>query len=65
MHQRFEVVKEPTDTWAVFDIVLNVPAEIRGRTLIGLSLEEANRSLLRLNFEILLPLQAQAQGEGE
>ncbi len=53
MHQRFEVVKEPTDTWAVFDTVLDVPAELNGRTLIGLSQDEANRSLVRLNFEML------------
>lgn len=53
MHQRFEILKEPSDTWAVFDTVEEVPAELDGKTLIGLSHEEACLALFHLNVEVL------------
>ena len=53
MRHRFEIEKEPTDTWAVFDTVDDVPAELDGRTLIGLSHEQAGLALFRLNVQNL------------
>lgn len=41
MNERFELVEEPTGTWAVFDTIVGVPASVEGRVLIGLSKEEA------------------------
>ncbi len=53
MRLRFEIEKEPTDTWAVFDTLEDVPAEMECKTLIGLSHDEASLALFRLNIERL------------
>ena len=50
---RFELVKEPTETWAVFDAVKGVPAEAIGRPLIGMSREAAEQALYSANVGIL------------
>jgi len=50
---RFELVKEPTETWAVFDTTRSVPAEEDGKVLIGLSSEEAGLALFRLNLGLV------------
>src|SRR6188472_4060930 len=39
--KRFIAVQEPTSTWAVFDIVDDVPAELCGVVLVGLEQAEA------------------------
>lgn len=40
---RYVVVQEPSGSWAVFDALLDAPAEIGGKTRIGLSRDEAKR----------------------
>jgi hypothetical protein len=54
--QRFELVKEPMETWAVFDTALGVPAEENGKVLIGLTSEEAGLALFRLNVGLVRSL---------
>ena len=39
--KRFIAVQEPTCTWAVFDTVDDVPAEVCGVVLVGLERDEA------------------------
>jgi hypothetical protein len=38
---RYLIVQEPTDTWAVFDTSVDIPATVNGKVAIGLSLSEA------------------------
>ena len=45
---RFEVVKEPTGTWSVFDDLFGYSAQQGGRDLLGLSRAEAEFALLHL-----------------
>lgn len=40
---RFTAVQEPSGTWAVFDQIFDLPAELAGRSLIGLTRDEADR----------------------
>ncbi|PYE90619.1 hypothetical protein [Phyllobacterium leguminum] len=49
MKSRFERILEPTDTWAIFDLVSGVPVIIGTKLMIGLSLEEAEETLAVLN----------------
>lgn len=51
--QKFELLQEPSNTWAVFDTTRRAPAERGGKPLIGLSREEAEIALFRLNVDIL------------
>lgn len=41
LNDRFELIEEPTGTWAVFDNTTGVPASFQCRVLIGLSKEDA------------------------
>lgn len=53
---RFLIVQEPTSLWAVFDAFSGVPAEIAGNVQIGLTKDEAERSVKALNrCEIYFP----------
>lgn len=45
MALRFELLQEPTDTWAVFDLLTGVPVMSGDRPLCGLSLQRALRAL--------------------
>lgn len=44
-NDRFELIEEPTGTWAVYDNTIGVPASIHCRVLIGLSKEDAEACL--------------------
>jgi hypothetical protein len=46
---RFVVVQEPTDTWAVFDTIVNVPADFANHCLMGLTRNEAEWLAARCN----------------
>lgn len=41
MADRYELVPEPTGTWAIFDRVLDIPTDHLGRVLVGLNRSEA------------------------
>jgi hypothetical protein len=47
--QRYECILEPTDTWAIFDTVTEVPITMGTKLMIGLTLEEAEEALAMLN----------------
>ncbi|MFC0245174.1 hypothetical protein ACFOLL_05805 [Falsochrobactrum ovis] len=51
MTKKFELVLEPTDTWAIFEIESGEPAMLGDRMLIGLSENEAEQILAKLNTE--------------
>jgi hypothetical protein len=40
---RFAAMQDPCDDWLVYDLVFDFPAEIDGRTLIGLMRGEAEQ----------------------
>ncbi|RWM83587.1 MAG: hypothetical protein EOR81_01135 [Mesorhizobium sp.] len=46
---RFLPVQEPTNTWAVFDTTVDVPADFAGTCLIGLTRERAEWLAARAN----------------
>ncbi|TIU09993.1 MAG: hypothetical protein E5W39_01650 [Mesorhizobium sp.] len=46
---RFLAVQEPTNTWAVFDTTVDVPADFAGACLIGLTRERAEWLAARAN----------------
>jgi hypothetical protein len=46
---RFLPVQEPTNTWAVFDTTVDVPADFAGACLIGLTRERAEWLAARAN----------------
>lgn len=46
---RFVVVQEPTDTWAVVDTILDVPADFANQCLIGLTRDSAEWFAARCN----------------
>jgi hypothetical protein len=50
---KFELVREPAETWAVLDTEENQPAEDNGKVLIGLSHEDAALAASRLNLALL------------
>jgi hypothetical protein len=50
---RFLPVQEPTNTWAVFDTTVDVPAYFAGICLIGLSRERAEWLAARANQDAL------------
>lgn len=50
---RFAVVQEPTDTWAVFDTIMNVPADFASQCLIGLTRDGAEWFAARCNQQAL------------
>ncbi len=39
----YELIQEPTDTWAIFEMDSGEPAMIEGRPMIGLSETEAQQ----------------------
>lgn len=49
---RFVVVREPTDTWAVFDTIVNEPAGFASQCLIGLTREQAEWFASRCNQQM-------------
>lgn len=51
MTHRYEPILVPGESWMVFDIHLGVPAEMDGRSLIGLAPEECGRLARRMNRE--------------
>lgn len=51
MTQKFELVLEPTDTWAIFEVESGEPAMLDERMMIGLSESEAQQFLAKLNTE--------------
>ncbi|BCM22532.1 hypothetical protein [Mesorhizobium sp. J8] len=40
---RFAAMQDPCDDWLVYDLVVDLPAEIQGRVLIGLTRDEAEQ----------------------
>lgn len=46
---RFLVVQEPTDTWAVIDTIVDVPADFATQCLIGLTRDSAKWFAARCN----------------
>ena len=50
---RFLPVQEPTNTWAVFDTTVDVPASFAGNCLIGLPRERAEWLAARANQDAL------------
>ena len=40
---RFAAMQDPCDDWLVYDLVLDIPAEMDGRPLIGLTRGEAEQ----------------------
>ena len=38
---RFATMQDPSETWLVYDLISDLPAEIAGRPLIGLTKNEA------------------------
>ncbi|RUV69545.1 MAG: hypothetical protein EOR30_23725 [Mesorhizobium sp.] len=46
---RFLPIQEPTNTWAVFDTTVDVPADFAGTCLIGLTRERAEWLAARAN----------------
>jgi hypothetical protein len=40
---RYVSILDPADQWLVYDTVVEVPAEVEGRLLMGLSKSEADR----------------------
>ena len=50
---RFVVAQEPSETWAVFDQILDLPAEFAGQSLVGLTRDDADRFAAMANNEIL------------
>jgi hypothetical protein len=49
MIERYEVLRQPCDTWAVFDTLSGLPAEQNGELLLGLSKAAAEQAGCRLN----------------
>jgi len=49
MKPRYERILEPTDTWAIFDVVTGIPVIMGTKLMIGLTLEEAEEALAVLN----------------
>lgn len=54
LNDRFELIEEPTGTWAVFDNTTGVPASFQCRVLIGLSKEDAEACIACLSTEAVL-----------
>ena len=50
MKQRYVNILEPTDTWAIFDNLMDEPACLDDRLLIGLSKQEAEKLCAALNM---------------
>jgi hypothetical protein len=51
MRHRFEPILAPDESWMVFDIHLGGPAELDGRSLIGLPASECGEIARRMNRE--------------
>ena len=51
MRHRFEAILAPDERWMVFDILLGRPAELDGRSLIGLPARECGEITRRMNLE--------------
>lgn len=49
---RFVVVREPSEMWAVYDQIFDLPAEFEGKPLGGLMRDEAERFAAIANNEI-------------
>ena len=49
---RFAAMQDPCDDWLVCDLVLDLPAEMDGRVLIGLTRGEAEQLADQANAEI-------------
>ena len=49
---RFPAIQEPSGTWAVVEVLIDLPAEIAGKDLIGLTREEAKRLVSPGNQEV-------------
>ncbi|TGQ66207.1 MAG: hypothetical protein E5V49_11575 [Mesorhizobium sp.] len=49
---RFVIVQEPTDTWAVFDTFVGVPADFSNQCLIGLTRDGAEWFAARCNQQM-------------
>lgn len=49
---RFVVVQVPTDTWAVFDTIVDVPADFANQCLIGLTRDGAEWFAARCNQQM-------------
>ncbi|WP_192177326.1 hypothetical protein [Mesorhizobium amorphae] len=49
---RFVVVQEPTDTWAVIDTIVDVPADFANQCLIGLTRDGAEWFAARCNQQM-------------
>ena len=65
LNDRFELIEEPTGTWAVFDNTTGVPASIQCRVLIGLSKEEAEACIAALSIDAgVAPSAATTSDEG-
>ena len=63
--KRFIAVQEPFCTWAVFDVVDDVPAEFGGMVLIGLERGEATKLASLANAEQTLRIgEARIAGTG-
>ncbi len=50
---RFIVLQDPCGTWGVFDTIFDLPAEIGGRLMVGLSLDDAKACAASANEEYL------------
>jgi len=46
---KFDILKDPDGTWSVYDLTTRRPAEMGGRQLTGLRLEDADELLLMLS----------------
>ena len=49
---RFVIVQQPTDTWAVFDTIVDVPADFANQCLIGLTRDGAEWLAARCNQQM-------------
>ncbi|MBA1139472.1 hypothetical protein [Mesorhizobium neociceri] len=49
MNQLYDLRKEPNGTWTVFDAKTGRPAEMGSRTMIGMTMKDADEIVVFLN----------------
>lgn len=49
MADRYEMQPDGLDTWQIFDVFTEKPAEMEGRIMTGLNVDEASDNLVVLN----------------
>jgi hypothetical protein len=51
--QRFELKSDSENTWSVVDSLSGLPIQAKGKPMVGLTLEEAEKAALQANTGIL------------